>query len=183
MIYLELFVEFFKTGLFAIGGGLATLPFLSEMGERFGWFTSAELSRMIAIAESTPGPIGINCATYVGYEVGGILGSLIATLSLVMPSVIIIIIISSIMKKFSENRLVKDAFYGLRAGAVGLLMTVLISVCQTALLTVPGADFIGMISWKAVILFVVMLFAVLKWKKHPLIYIGSAAVIGIIFSF
>ena len=183
MIFLQLFIEFFKAGLFAIGGGLATLPFLSEMGQTFGWFTPAELSRMIAIAESTPGPIGINCATYVGYETAGVLGSLVATLSLVLPSVIIILIISSIMKRFSESTLIKTLFYGLRAGAVGLLVTVVVSMCQTAIFTVPGVDLLSMISWKAAILFVVMLFAVFKWKKHPLVYIGAAAVIGILFQF
>ena len=87
MIFLQLFYEFFKTGLFAVGGGLATLPFLEDISQRTGWFTSAQLADMLAISESTPGPIGVNMATYVGFETAGILGSLCATVGLVMPSV------------------------------------------------------------------------------------------------
>ena len=90
MIYLRLFYEFFKTGLFAIGGGLATLPFLSDMADRTGWFTQAQLADMLAVSESTPGPVGVNMATYVGFETGGILGAVVATLGLVAPSVIVI---------------------------------------------------------------------------------------------
>ncbi|MBR0521330.1 MAG: chromate transporter, partial [Spirochaetales bacterium] len=93
MIYLQLFWEFFKTGLFAIGGGMATVPFLFDISARTGWFTASELANMIAVSESTPGPIGINMATYVGFETAGILGSVIATLGLVVPSIIIIVIL------------------------------------------------------------------------------------------
>ena len=180
MIYLYLFIEFFKTGLFAIGGGLATLPFLSEMGAKYGWFTTAELSRMVAVAESTPGPIGINCATYVGYEVGGVLGSIVATVSLVLPSVIVILIIASFLNRFNESKIVQTLFYGLRAGAAGLLVTVMLSMCQTAMLTAVGDTFFTMIDWRFVALFAVMLIGVLKWKKHPLVYIGAAAVAGLV---
>ena len=86
MIYLHLFWEFFKTGLFSIGGGLATLPFLRQMGQRYHWFTETELANMLAVSESTPGPIGVNMATYVGFTAGGIPGAVIATLGLVAPS-------------------------------------------------------------------------------------------------
>lgn len=181
MIYLYLFIEFFKTGLFSIGGGLATLPFLQEMGVKYGWFTTAELTRMVAVSESTPGPIGINCATYVGYEVGGPLGSLVTTSALVLPSIIIIVIIASFLQKFNDSKLVQNTFYGLRAGAAGLLVTVMISMCQTALMIGGGNTFWTMIDWRAVALFVVLLFGVIKWKKHPLVYIGIAAVAGIVF--
>ena len=92
MIYLRLFYEFFKTGLFAIGGGLATLPFLSDMADRTGWFTHAQLADMLAVSESTPGPIGVNMATYVGFTTGGVGGALVATLGLVAPSIIVILI-------------------------------------------------------------------------------------------
>ena len=193
MIFLTLFIEFFKTGLFAIGGGLATLPFLQEMGSTYGWFTTAELTRMVAVAESTPGPIGVNCATYVGYEVAcnafggnvfmGVLGSISSTVALVLPSMIIISIIASVLKKFSSSKIVKNLFYGLRAGAVGLLLTVVISMCQTALLIGGGTTFMTQIDWRAVVLFAVMLFGVIKWKKHPLVYIGISAVVGLVFSF
>ena len=98
MIYLQLFYEFFKTGLFAIGGGLATLPFLSDMAERTEWFTQAQLADMLAVSESTPGPVGVNMATYVGFETAGIPGAIIATLGLVAPSIIVILIIASFLK-------------------------------------------------------------------------------------
>ena len=100
MIYLSLFWEFFKTGLFAVGGGMATVPFLSEMAARTGWFTQEMLADMIAVGESTPGPIGVNTATYVGYTVAGIPGGVVATLGLVLPSFIIILIVSAVLKAF-----------------------------------------------------------------------------------
>ena len=109
-ILLILFYEFFKVGLFAVGGGLATIPFLSAMGEKLSWFTYAELADMIAISESTPGPMGINMATYVGYEVAsqnginGILGAVTATLGEVAPSIIVIMIIANFLKKYAFKR-------------------------------------------------------------------------------
>ena len=112
MIFLRLFFEFFKTGLFSIGGGLATIPFLQDMGEATGWFTNQELTTMIAVSESTPGPMGVNMATYVGYHMGcntvlgpagGILGAVIATLGLVAPSIIVILIIARFLQKFRHS--------------------------------------------------------------------------------
>ena len=114
MIFLKLYLVFFKIGLFAIGGGLATLPFLQELVEQYGWITSQDLLDMIAISESTPGPIGINSATFVGYKTAGLLGGIIATLGLVTPSVIIIMIIAHYFMKFSEQPVIRSAFYGLR---------------------------------------------------------------------
>ena len=100
MIYLRLFVEFFLTGLFAVGGGMATIPFLESMSERTGWFTSGQLADMIAVSESTPGPIGVNMATYVGFLTADIPGGIIATLGLVTPSVIVILIVAAFLKSF-----------------------------------------------------------------------------------
>ena len=97
MLYLRLFWEFFKTGLFAVGGGLATLPFLQDMSGRTGWFTHAQLADMLAVSESTPGPIGVNMATYVGFTTGGVGGALVATLGLVTPSVIVILIVAAVI--------------------------------------------------------------------------------------
>ena len=118
MIYLRLFLEFCKVGLFSVGGGLATIPFLTDLGERTGWFTSGQLADMIAISESTPGPMGVNMATYVGFTSGGPLGGVIATLGLVFPSVIIILIISKFLQKFRQSKVVDGVFYGLRAASV-----------------------------------------------------------------
>ena len=109
MIYLRLFWEFFKTGLFAIGGGMATLPFLHDIGEATGWFTQAQLMNMLAVSESTPGPIGINMATYVGFTVAGVPGAVIATLGEVTPSIIVILIIAALLRNFRENRYVDRA--------------------------------------------------------------------------
>ena len=121
MIYLRLFWEFFKTGLFSVGGGLATLPFIYDMSDRMGWFTYQQIADMVAVSESTPGPIGVNTATYVGYITGGVPGALIATLGLVTPAVICILIIASCLKKFRENRFVDHAFYGLRPASAALI--------------------------------------------------------------
>ena len=119
MIYLQLFWEFFKTGLFAVGGGMATLPFLKEIGESTGWYTYSDLLNMLAVSESTPGPIGVNMATYVGFitgmEQGGVLAALLgavtATLGLITPCVIVILLICMILNAFRKNPLVDSAFY------------------------------------------------------------------------
>ncbi len=119
MIYLQLFYEFFKTGLFAVGGGLATLPFLYDMADRTGWFTRPQLADMLAVSESTPGPIGVNMATYVGFITCGIPGAIISTLGLVTPSVIVILIIAAFLKAFRHNRYVEAAFLRSAPGVHG----------------------------------------------------------------
>ena len=121
MMLLCLFWEFFKIGLFAVGGGMATIPFLYDLSDRTGWFTYTQLADMIAISESTPGPIGVNMATYVGYEMSGVLGSISTTLGFVAPSIIIIVIVSIFLQKFRNNRYVESAFYGLRPASSGLI--------------------------------------------------------------
>ena len=121
MILLQLFWEFFKTGLFAVGGGMATLPFLYDMSTRTGWFTQAKLADMIAVSESTPGPIGVNMATYVGFETAGIPGAVIATMGLICPSIIIVLLIARVLKQFRSNKTVDAAFYGLRPCSIALI--------------------------------------------------------------
>ena len=125
MLYLQLFWEFFKTGLFAVGGGLATLPFLQDMADRTGWFTHAQLADMLAVSESTPGPIGVNMATYVGFTTGGIGGALVATIGLVTPSVIVILIVAAFLKAFRDSKWVSAAFYGLRPASTALIAAAL----------------------------------------------------------
>ena len=110
MIYLRLFYEFAKTGLFAVGGGMATIPFLYAISEKTGWFTAADIGNMIAISESTPGAMGVNMSTYVGFSVKGVLGAVIATLGLVLPSIIVILIISRMLEKFKDSKLVQKIF-------------------------------------------------------------------------
>ena len=136
MIFLQLFYEFFKTGLFAVGGGLATLPFLNEICQKYDWFTEQMLADMIAISESTPGPIGINMATYAGYQAAGVLGSVVATCSLVAPSIIIIVLIARFLSKFNEHPLVKSAFSGLRPAVTGLIAAAAVSVMKMGVLMI-----------------------------------------------
>lgn len=183
MIYLLLFWEFFKTGLFAIGGGLATIPFLMDMAENYTWFTKAELSNMIAVSESTPGPIGINMATYVGFATCGPLGALLATTALVLPSLVIIMVIAGFLQKFRENALVKDTFYVLRPAVIGMLFVSLSSMISPLLIDLAGKAFLEIFNLKAIALFTLLLFGILKFKKHPIVYIAIGAVAGIIFKF
>lgn len=186
MIYLQLAFEFFKTGLFAVGGGLATIPFLSKMGENYGWFTNAELVNMFAISESTPGPIGINMATYVGYKVGGYLGSLVATLSEVAPAIIIIICIAKILDKFKESEYIKAAFKGLRPTVFGLILSAFISIFITSVIFVDKyketGNFIDMFDIRVILIFVLVLLLNKKWKIHPIFYVILSATLGIIFA-
>ena len=176
MIYLQLFWEFFKTGLFALGGGMATVPFLFDIGARTGWFTASELADMIAISESTPGPIGVNMATYVGFRSAGVLGGIVATIGLVTPSVIIILIVAKILSRFRNNPIVDTVFKYLRPAVIGLIM---FALWQLVPLTFLGAD--RNILILPVIAFAVLLFCLLKFKKvHPIVWIGVGAVFGII---
>lgn len=183
MIYLLLFWEFLKTGLFAVGGGLATIPFLMDMAEKYPWFTKAELSNMIAVSESTPGPIGINMATYVGFTTAGPIGSILATTALVLPSLVIIMIIAGFLQRFRDNALVKDTFYVLRPAVIGMLFVSLTSMISPLLINFAGTAFLEIFNLKALFLFAVLLFGILKFKKHPIVYIAIGAVVGIIFKF
>ena len=156
MIYLRLFWEFFKTGLFSVGGGLATLPFIYDMSDRTGWFTYQQIADMVAVSESTPGPIGVNTATYVGYITGGVPGALIATLGLVTPAVICILIIASCLKKFRENRFVDHAFYGLRPASAALIAAAGFSVVRISLIQESAFQasgrFADLFFWKGLLL-------------------------------
>ena len=189
MIYLRLFWEFFKVGLFSIGGGMATIPFLADLGERTGWFTSGRLADMMAISESTPGPMGVNTATYVGFVTGGVPGGVIATLGLICPSIIIILIIAKFLQRFRQSKVVDGAFYGLRAASVALITTAMLQVAQIALMfheePVPeyGVTKTQLFYWPAILLavviFVLIQYTPLK-KLHPICFIGLSAVVGIV---
>ena len=185
--FLQLIWEFFKTGLFAIGGGLATLPFLYDISRRTGWYTTADITNMIAVSESTPGPMGVNMSTYVGYHIAGIPGALTTTLSLVFPSVVIIIIVANFLKRFQENNTVKHAMYGIRPASVAMITYAGLLVARVALLREEAYRASGAIadlfSVKAILLAAVVLVTYLKFKKHPIVYILAAALIGIVFKF
>lgn len=187
MIYLRLFYEFFKTGLFAIGGGLATVPFLTDMGASTGWFTNAEMANMIAVSESTPGPLGVNMATYVGFEVGGILGAVIATLGLITPSIIVILIVAAFLQKFRSSKYVEYVFYGLRPASTGLIAAAcwgVIAICLLTVQSVDGARISIVLDWKLILLALAVYFCTHheKLKKlHPIVWIGVSALAGIVF--
>lgn len=191
MLYLRLFWEFFKTGLFSVGGGMATIPFLSAMADKTGWFTQQQLADMIAVGESTPGPIGVNMATYVGFTTAGIPGAVIATVGLVTPSVIVILIIARILQAFRQNKYVDAAFYGLRPCSVGLiaaagLLVVKLSLFDLELFRSSGV-WADLFNWKALLLTAVLLVftrAVKATKKlHPIVFILCSALVGVVFQF
>lgn len=191
MIYLRLFFEFFKTGLFSVGGGMATLPFLYSMSDSTGWFTHAKLADMIAVSESTPGPIGVNMATYVGFSTAGIPGALVATLGLVTPSVIVILIIAKILATFRQNKYVDAAFYGLRPCSLGLIAAAGLLVVKIALfdfdLFTQSGNFADLFNFKALILAAVLIiltrFVKQTKKLHPVVFILGSAIAGVMFTF
>ena len=191
MILLRLFWEFFKTGLFAVGGGMATLPFLYDMSARTGWFTQARLADMIAVSESTPGPIGVNMATYVGFETAGIPGAVVATLGLICPSIIIIILIARVLKQFRESKTVDAVFYGLRPCSIALITAAGLLVARVTFLNqdAPAAGFnpAELLRWKELLLAAVLLvltrFVEPLKKLHPVVFIALSAAVGILFAF
>lgn len=191
MILLRLFFEFFKTGLFAVGGGMATLPFLYDISARTGWYTTEMLADMIAVSESTPGPIGVNMATYVGFVTAGIPGAIIATLGLITPSIVIVLLIARALKAFRENPYVEAGFYGLRPCSVGLIAAAGFLVIKLALFNTElyqeSGKLIDLFDFKAIALAAVLLVCTRYVKKlkglHPIFFILASAVIGIVFAF
>ena len=192
MTLLNLMYEFFKTGLFSVGGGLATLPFLYEMSSRHPeWFTTADIADMIAISESTPGAIGINMSTYAGYQVAGIPGGILASFALALPCVIIILIIARFLAKFRQSQWVEGAFYGLRPASIAMISAAGLNVAKIALVNMgvlaEQAGFSTMMTqffnWKALALAVAVFFGIRKLKWHPVIFIAISAAVGILFRF
>jgi len=184
MNLLQLMYEFIKTGLFSVGGGLATLPFLYEMSSRHpDWFTSADIADMIAISESTPGPIGINMSTYAGFRTAGIPGGILASLALALPSVIIILIIARFLAKFRKSKLVEGAFYGLRPASLAMISVAGLNVAKVALVNLEAPDFGSFFIWKALALAVLIFIGQKKLKWSPVVFIAISAVVGVIFQF
>ena len=190
MKLLLLFWEFFKIGLFSVGGGMATVPFLYDLAEKTGWYTQAQILDMLSVSESTPGPIGINMATYVGYVVGGIPGGVLATLGVILPGLILVLVIAMFLEKFRGNRIVEGAFYGLRPASTALIAAAGITVVEAALLNTAlyaqTGSLLDLFSWPAIILAAVLwlLTNVVKPTKklHPVVFIAASAVVGIVFS-
>ena len=196
MVFLQLYWEFFKTGLFAVGGGMATVPFVQNIGKTYNWFTSAQLADIIAVAESTPGAFGVNMATYVGYTVGlthggsplwGIWGGFLASFGLITPSIIVVLIVARVLEKFRKNPYIEAAFYGLRPASVGMiaaagLSIVLMSFCQISSVLDIDADVA--VDWRHIILAGFILVAT-RWiprvkKLHAIWFILFSAAVGVL---
>lgn len=191
MTILRLWWEFFKIGMFSVGGGMATLPFLYNMSDRTGWFTYDQIADMLAVSESTPGPIGINMATYTGFTTAGFWGSLAATLGMITPGIIIVLLIIRVLDRFRENKYVDAAFYGLRPASTGLIAAAGILVIEIALLNLDvfreSGKILDVFDFKALILAAILL-VLTRWfkptkKLHPIVFIAFSAVVGIVFSF
>ena len=184
---LRLFYEFAKVGLFAIGGGLATLPFLYDMADTIGWFTAADVANMIAVSESTPGALGINMATYAGYITAGVPGGIVATLGLISPSILVILIIARMLGKFKDSPLVQKGLYGLRPASVALVAAAGVSVAEVTLVSLPSIEagaWSSAVIWPAVALGAVIFIAQRKFPKiHPVAFIVFAGVVRAVFRF
>lgn len=188
MTILRLWWEFFKIGLFSVGGGMATLPFLYDISDRTGWFTYDMIADMLAVSESTPGPIGINMATYTGYITAGIPGSVAATIGVITPGIIIVLLIVAVLDRFRKNKYVEGAFYGLRPASTGLIAAAGVLVIQIALLNVEfykaNGNIADIFNYKAIILAAVLL-VLTRWfkptkKLHPILFIVASAAVGIL---
>lgn len=183
MIYWELFITFFKIGAFTFGGGYAMLPLIQQEVISKGWLETEELIDFVAISESTPGPFAVNVSTYVGTELAGVWGALCATLGVVLPSFIIILIVAGIYDRFRKSRIVNGAMAGLKPAVVGLIASVVLTAAQAASFGIPGLQV--RVDFKLIagtIMLVGAIVALFK-KVNPIIIIVSSAVLGIVISF
>ncbi|MBQ9985590.1 MAG: chromate transporter [Oscillospiraceae bacterium] len=185
MNLLLLCTYFFLTGLFAIGGGLAAIPIMQQFFVDRGWCDPELFYNMIAISESTPGPIGVNMATYIGFDSFGVIGGILATLSLVLPSFIIILIIARSYARFQDNKLVKNGLYGIRAAVAGLIASAAYSVLSVTIFTfdkfMAAPSFFTFFDLPQLAIFAVIFALYVIFKKHPILYILFGAVCGIVF--
>lgn len=184
---LRLIWEFFKTGIFAIGGGMATIPFLQEMVKAFGWFSEEDLLDMIAVSESTPGAIGINLSTFAGFKSYGVVGAILATLALITGPIIITLIIARAMSKFKSSRIVHDMFETIRPATAGLILGAMSSVIALTLFNIPlfkqSGNLFDLIRVLPLTFFGIYLFVLIRFKKvHPLAIICVSALVGVIFN-
>lgn len=183
MIWLELFVTFLKIGAFTFGGGYAMIPLIQSEVVSRNWMTDADLVNFIAVSESTPGPFAINISTYVGMETGGLLGAFCATFGVVLPSFIIILLVAKCFAAFSENRFVKGILSGLRPAVVGLISAAVVSVGETVFSAVSFASPAAFLTSPAVfslIIFLVAVFLLFRYKWHPIAIIGLSGACGIL---
>ena len=179
-----LFYEFFKIGLFAVGGGPATIPYLMDLAEKYEWFTMQDVTNMIAVSESTPGPLGLNMATYVGVDALGILGGAWASIALTIPSIIVIVLVAKFLNNFSQNRWVKAAFYTIRPAVAGLIAAAVYNVFEVSLFVEKAGEMVFAVKTFALFVIVFGLMHVKKLSKlHPVVWLIAAALAGMIFQF
>lgn len=188
MRLLYLFWEFLKIGAFNFGGGMATLPFLYDMSDRTGWFSYKQIADMLAVAESTPGPIGINMATYTGFTVAGIPGSLVATAAAILPGMVMVLIVCKMLEKFQNSKYVEAVFYALRPASVGLIAAAGAIVVSITLINIGAYKESGLIyeffNYKAILLAILIWILSRFWKftkkLHPVFFIFISAALGIL---
>jgi chromate transporter len=179
MALLYLFVTFFRIGLFSVGGGLATVPFLFEIADNSDWLTHEAIGNMLAVAQSSPGAIGVNLAAYVGHSYAGTAGGFAASLGLISPSIFIIIIVARMLQKFKEDNIVQSIFTSLKPAAAGLLCATGLGIIVLSIWNVSAPVWYDFIRWKELILLIVILFLIMKYKKHPVLYIVIAGITGV----
>jgi chromate transporter len=181
----RLFYEFMIVGIFAIGGGMSALPLIENVVVRNNWLTSAAFYQMVAISESTPGPIGINVATYVGYDQAGLIGGITASLATVFLPFVFLMIIIRALNKYYKTKAVQAIFKALRATIIGLILTAAFNISTITLFEIEliSIDLLNAINYGNVIIFIIILFGFMKYKKHPLLYIGAGALLGLVSGF
>lgn len=185
-VFMTLFGVFFQIGLFTIGGGYAMIPLIQREVLSHGWMTLEQFVDFIAVSESTPGPLAVNMATFVGNELAGVLGGVVATLAVVLPSFLIILLVAKCFSAFSKNRVVNAGLYGIKAAVVGLIFSAALTLCKTAFLTGVGTGFSGFfiqgLRYPSLLIFAIILFISVKWKKvSPVLLILLSAALGILF--
>ena len=180
MRILYLFATFFKIGLFSIGGGLATLPFLLELADRSDWLTREMIGNMLAVAQSLPGPVGANLSAYTGFHYAWIPGSYTAVISLTIPSIIIILMVVRMLKSFKESVVVKNLFSGFRPAAAGLLSAAAFAAISLSLWNAAAPVWYELLRWKETLIFLMIFILLCKFKKHPIVYILIAGAAGLI---
>jgi chromate transporter len=174
-----LFVQFFKIGLFSIGGGYATLPFLYQMAETADWLSVEQIGNMLAVAQSLPGAVGVNLSVYAGFQCAGVPGGLIAALGLVTPSIIMIIIIARLLNAFKESALVASLFSGFRPAGAGLLSAAALGALAISLLDRSAETWTALLRWKECLLFAAIFLLIRLLKQHPVVYIALAGLVGV----
>lgn len=171
-LFVQLFLQFFHVGVFSFGGGYATLPFLYDIAEKYHWYSAKQLTDMLAISSITPGPIGVNVATFAGFATSGVLGALIATTAIILPSYIIVTIVYKVLDKFRTNRNVKGAIRALKPAGCALLSAVGIKLLSTSNLHLLGS-----------LILIAFVITSLKKKQDPLFYLGISAILGLVIGY